>query len=127
MGSAGTYSILQPPLSRPMLCAKVDVLEAGHSDIIAIANVGCYAYLRHEARVPVVHWSSSWYDRRGLAFLTMTPARLLRRRSQKGGGGECGLDYLVWTGIPGRADWRETARGTGGGDGGRVGPRACGR
>ena len=68
-GSAGTYSILQPALSRPMLCAKVDALEAPHSDIIATANVGCYACLRREARVPVVHWSSSWYDRRELDYL----------------------------------------------------------
>ena len=55
-GSAGSYSILQPALSRPMLRAKVDALEAGHPDLIATANIGCYAYLRQEARVPVVHW-----------------------------------------------------------------------
>ena len=55
-GSAGTYSILQPALSRPMLRAKVDALEAGHPDLIAAANIGCYAYLRQKARVPVVHW-----------------------------------------------------------------------
>ena len=42
-GSAGTYSNLQPALSRPMLRAKVDALEAGHPDLIAAANIGCYA------------------------------------------------------------------------------------
>jgi glycolate oxidase iron-sulfur subunit len=47
---------LQPVLSRPMLRAKVDALEAGHPDLIATANIGCYAYLRQEACVPVVHW-----------------------------------------------------------------------
>ena len=55
IGSAGTNSILQPALSRPMLRAKVDALEAGHPDLIATANIGCYTYLRQEARVPVVH------------------------------------------------------------------------
>jgi glycolate oxidase iron-sulfur subunit len=51
-GSAGSYSILQPALSRPMLRAKVAALEAGDPDLIATANIGCYAYLRQEARVP---------------------------------------------------------------------------
>ncbi len=55
-GSAGTYSILQPALSRRLLRAKVEALEAGAPDVIATANIGCYAYLRQEARVPVVHW-----------------------------------------------------------------------
>jgi glycolate oxidase iron-sulfur subunit len=41
-------------LSRPMLRAKVDTRRASRP--IATANVGCYAYLREEARVPVVHW-----------------------------------------------------------------------
>ena len=30
--------------------------KPGHPDLIATANIGCYAYLRQEARVPVVHW-----------------------------------------------------------------------
>jgi glycolate oxidase iron-sulfur subunit len=55
-GSAGTYSILQPALSRPLLRAKLRALEAGEPEIIATANIGCYAYLRQEAGVPVVHW-----------------------------------------------------------------------
>ena len=41
-GSASTYSNLQPALSRPMLRAKVDALEAGHPDLIAPADIGCY-------------------------------------------------------------------------------------
>jgi Fe-S oxidoreductase len=48
-GSARTYPILQPALSRPMLRAKVDALEARHPDLIATANIDCYAYLRQEA------------------------------------------------------------------------------
>ena len=42
-GSAGTYSNLQPALSRPMLRAKVAALEAGHPDLVAAANIGSYA------------------------------------------------------------------------------------
>ena len=38
-GSAGTYSVLQPALSRPMLRAKVDALEAGDPDLVATANI----------------------------------------------------------------------------------------
>jgi len=39
-GCAGTYSILQPALSHPMLRAKVDALEAGDPpDLIATANI----------------------------------------------------------------------------------------
>lgn len=49
-------AILQPALSRPLLRAKLRALEAGKPEIIATANIGCYAYLRQEARVPVVHW-----------------------------------------------------------------------
>jgi Fe-S oxidoreductase len=70
-GSAGTYSILQPALSSPMLRAKVDNPRGRASRPVATANVGCYAYLRQEARVPVAHWAELWYDRRGSArFLT---------------------------------------------------------
>jgi hypothetical protein len=32
-----------------MLRAKVEALEAGHADLIATANIGCYAYLWQEA------------------------------------------------------------------------------
>ncbi|MCA1851312.1 MAG: hypothetical protein LC647_02645 [Beggiatoa sp.] len=40
-----------------MLRAQVDALEAAHPDLIAPANIGCYAYLGQEACVPVVHWA----------------------------------------------------------------------
>ena len=53
-----------------MLRAKVDALEAGHPDLIATANIGCHAYLRQEARVPVGHWAELWYERRGLVRIS---------------------------------------------------------
>ncbi len=55
-GSAGTYSILQRRLARQLLKNKIKSLEAGHPDLIATANIGCYSFLQQEAHVPVKHW-----------------------------------------------------------------------
>jgi glycolate oxidase iron-sulfur subunit len=55
-GSAGTYSLLQPKLSRRLRRDKLDHLLAGNPSIIASANVGCIAHLRGGSRVPVRHW-----------------------------------------------------------------------
>ena len=55
-GSAGTYSILQPKLSATLLENKLSALTAHQPDVIATANIGCYAHLRSRAQIPVVHW-----------------------------------------------------------------------
>jgi len=55
-GSAGTYSLLQPKLSRELKAAKLTALEAGRPDIIATANIGCLAHLSDGAKRPVRHW-----------------------------------------------------------------------
>ena len=55
-GSAGTYSILQPKLSRELLGKKVENLEAHDPEVIATANIGCFAHLATVASVPVRHW-----------------------------------------------------------------------
>nr|VFK36634.1 MAG: glycolate oxidase iron-sulfur subunit [Candidatus Kentron sp. SD]VFK39553.1 MAG: glycolate oxidase iron-sulfur subunit [Candidatus Kentron sp. SD] len=55
-GSAGSYSILQPTLSRRLLANKLSRLEAGQPELIATANVGCQLHLLTEARVPIRHW-----------------------------------------------------------------------
>jgi glycolate oxidase iron-sulfur subunit len=55
-GSAGTYSILQPALSRPLKAAKLAALESGAPDLIASANIGCMLHLADGATVPVRHW-----------------------------------------------------------------------
>jgi glycolate oxidase iron-sulfur subunit len=55
-GSAGTYSIFQPTLSKQLLERKLDALQAGHPDAIATANIGCLLHLQTEAGVPVTHW-----------------------------------------------------------------------
>ena len=55
-GSAGTYSILKPEISRDLLHAKVRALESGGPELIATANVGCLAQLESGAHRPVRHW-----------------------------------------------------------------------
>jgi len=55
-GSAGTYSLLQPTLSRELRRRKLESLTAGGAEVIATANIGCLAHLREASAVPVRHW-----------------------------------------------------------------------
>ena len=62
-GSAGTYSILQPEVSRQLRDNKVAALEAGKSMGIASANIGCISHLQSGSDLPVKHWIE-WLDQR---------------------------------------------------------------
>ena len=55
-GSAGTYSVLQPEMSRRLLRNKLDALTVDNPDRIVTANVGCQLHLATESTVPVSHW-----------------------------------------------------------------------
>jgi len=55
-GSAGTYSILQPELSRQLRERKLAALQGGRPAAIATANIGCLTHLGAAAEVPVRHW-----------------------------------------------------------------------
>jgi glycolate oxidase iron-sulfur subunit len=55
-GSAGTYSILEPGLSRELQRRKVVALTSDAPDVIATANIGCLEHLRIASPVPVRHW-----------------------------------------------------------------------
>jgi glycolate oxidase iron-sulfur subunit len=55
-GSAGTYSLLQPDLSRELRRRKLEALTADRPDVIATGNIGCLAHLRESSTVPVRHW-----------------------------------------------------------------------
>ena len=55
-GSAGTYSLTQPALSRQLRDRKLDALESGGPEIIATANIGCQMHLDGARRTPVTHW-----------------------------------------------------------------------
>ncbi|MCP4319856.1 MAG: glycolate oxidase subunit GlcF [Hyphomicrobiales bacterium] len=54
-GSAGTYSILQPDLSRQLRDRKVESLEEIGADVIASGNIGCISHIGKTAQLPVLH------------------------------------------------------------------------
>lgn len=55
-GSAGTYSLFQPELSRQLRDNKVQNLLSGQPDIIATANIGCQLHIQSGSGRPVMHW-----------------------------------------------------------------------
>jgi glycolate oxidase iron-sulfur subunit len=55
-GSAGTYSILQPTLSKQLRHNKLAALNAGSPQLIATANIGCLTHLQAGSVLPVRHW-----------------------------------------------------------------------
>ncbi len=54
-GSAGTYNLMQPEISKQLKARKVDTLMAKNPDIIAAGNIGCMMQIGSAAGVPVVH------------------------------------------------------------------------
>ena len=54
-GSAGTYNLMQPEISKQLKARKVDTLMAKNPDIIAAGNIGCMMQIGSAADVPVVH------------------------------------------------------------------------
>ena len=60
-GSAGTYSVLQPELSKQLRERKLANLQAGKPDLILSANIGCLAHLQAGTGTPVRHWIE-WLD-----------------------------------------------------------------
>lgn len=55
-GSAGTYSLLQPELSRQLRDNKLAAFEEGGGERIVSANIGCIEHLCSSASIPVQHW-----------------------------------------------------------------------
>jgi len=55
-GSAGTYSILQPELSRRLRANRIAALASGDPAEILTANVGCQSHLQSATELPVRHW-----------------------------------------------------------------------
>ncbi|HET7199555.1 MAG TPA: glycolate oxidase subunit GlcF [Burkholderiales bacterium] len=55
-GSAGTYSLLQPELSRDLRRSKLTALASGGPEMILTANIGCQAHLAAGTELPVRHW-----------------------------------------------------------------------
>jgi glycolate oxidase iron-sulfur subunit len=62
-GSAGTYSLLQPSLSRRLRERKLAALQASKPTCILSANIGCIRHLGGGTSTPVLHWIQ-WLDGR---------------------------------------------------------------
>ncbi len=54
-GSAGTYNLMQPEISKQLKTRKVATLEAVQPDIIAAGNIGCMMQIGGGTDVPIVH------------------------------------------------------------------------
>ncbi len=55
-GSAGTYSLLQPKISKKLLANKIAALNIENPQRIVTANVGCQLHLQTGTSVAVDHW-----------------------------------------------------------------------
>ncbi|MFM2058822.1 MAG: hypothetical protein RLY71_3207 [Pseudomonadota bacterium] len=55
-GSAGTYSVLQPELSKQLRDRKLVNLAVLQADAIVSANIGCITHLQSGCQTPVRHW-----------------------------------------------------------------------
>ncbi len=62
-GSAGTYSVLQPALSKQLRDRRLTHLQATQPEAILSANVGCITHLASGTDTPVMHWIE-WIDER---------------------------------------------------------------
>jgi len=54
-GSAGTYNLMQPEISKQLKDRKVTTLEATGPEIIAAGNIGCMMQIGSGTGIPVVH------------------------------------------------------------------------
>ena len=54
-GSAGTYNLMQPEISKELRTRKVQSLEAKAPDVIAAGNIGCMMQIGGASDVPIVH------------------------------------------------------------------------
>jgi len=55
-GSAGTYSLLQPKISKKLLANKIAALNIENPQRIVTANVGCQLHLQTGTSAAVDHW-----------------------------------------------------------------------
>jgi glycolate oxidase iron-sulfur subunit len=54
-GSAGTYNILQPEISKTLRDRKVKNIEATGADLVATGNIGCMTQIASGSSLPIVH------------------------------------------------------------------------
>lgn len=54
-GSAGTYNLMQPDISKQLKERKVRTLEAKSPDVIAAGNIGCMMQIGSGTETPILH------------------------------------------------------------------------
>ncbi len=54
-GSAGTYNLMQPEISKELKARKIKTLEDKEPDIISAGNIGCMMQIGSGTDVPIVH------------------------------------------------------------------------
>ena len=54
-GSAGTYNLMQPEISKELKARKVKTLEEKSPQVIAAGNIGCMMQIGSATDVPIVH------------------------------------------------------------------------
>ncbi|MFV0284515.1 MAG: glycolate oxidase subunit GlcF [Castellaniella sp.] len=55
-GSAGTYSITQPVLSKSLRDRKIQAIQTTLPETIVSSNIGCICHLQSGTEMPVRHW-----------------------------------------------------------------------
>ncbi|MEM1352390.1 MAG: glycolate oxidase subunit GlcF [Pseudomonadota bacterium] len=54
-GSAGTYNLMQPEISKQLKARKIRTLEAKKPDVIVAGNIGCMMQIGSGTGIPVAH------------------------------------------------------------------------
>ena len=54
-GSAGTYNLMQPEISKELKARKVKTLEEKSPDVIAAGNIGCMMQIGSGTQTPILH------------------------------------------------------------------------
>ena len=54
-GSAGTYSLLQPTISKALRKRKLRNIASVEPDIVAAGNIGCINHMDAKSKTPIVH------------------------------------------------------------------------
>jgi len=74
-GSAGTYNLMQPELSKELKTRKIKTLEDRDPQVIAAGNIGCMIQIASGTDVPIVHtvelldWATGGPKPRGISTI----------------------------------------------------------
>ena len=54
-GSAGTYNLMQPEISKQLKVRKIEMIEKTKPDLIAAGNIGCMMQIGSGTELPILH------------------------------------------------------------------------